>query len=1094
MSLPPSQQEILEGAGQLSIATFVSTLAFTSGTALGFYCAFFFLRSRAPLVYSPRSAVVPEEKRAPQSSGYTLLKSCLWVPEEELIRQCGQDAFAVIYYMRQMLIFFATLGGVAIVTLFPLHQTGGQNLLGLDSLTLANIGPAETKRLWAHLLISWIYGVSCMRVIRRLLQKATSLRHSFLLSEENRRSLDGYTLLIRDIPKHLRDPHKLFILMDRIQPGCVEDVVVSTPSRRLDRYASQKISVRNAIESEITAYLRNAAYRKPAKRRRSVSPVGSRLRFKKATREMEEVDNSGDLRGRTQFTLPHPATSSSMNFHGKREDTTHSPSGEIGAGTARRDFSADTNHGMDVDPSDKGHLELPNVEIDVEDGQHHFVDHVLSGNFQTSAHIPMSHDTMAGDGGSQDNVGPSTSSLNLPEPTPLAPKTAKRPIHRSYYFVGHQSDAIADNLIQLRKLIEKTERKRTKIVSNPTRQQGAAFIVFKDIFSPHVAALVNLDPRPSLMADRQTCVNPDDIIWENLDMEYGMRKARTMVATACIVGLTLAWASMMTVISSFATLDRAIQYLPFLKVFDDLDPATRGVVQGILPTLAVSLLFMLVPFIVRRLSHFAGHPTQSSIERTLLTFYHGFLVFNILLVITISGSLVTALKNIIDNPQRILSILATSIPTVSNFYVNYVMLLALNGPAGEVLQLSNLLLKPIMLRLFGSTPRSILGYSRPGFFLPGTTLASHSLIATIGLTYCTVAPLIVVFVVLYFGLYQVAYSYQMRYVYQHLAQTGGLYLNTLARQLFVGLYIHQLVLIGLFLLKKAYPQALIMLIMLNVTFLYHKHTRLYTTLMMAVPARAVVQMEAKLGATASSRSRTATATTTDHSDADAARRMSGWDKESSSDILDAAQAILMEKSRPIWDKTVALVGGIPTLIPTLGRNNPKDHADAADVEAGTKVPTDVVKTPRAPPADMFEPREEAHPPGKEVASDIPQASASGHPGHDFDDSDSDDEDSTADSNDPVGSHAEMPAANIKRKYLGPADYRERLSPPSARLAPCMIWVPHDMYEIANTAIAAEINEALGSKVRFVCDWAKLDSKGHIVVDLELACDHIRVET
>lgn len=119
------------------------------------------------------------------------------------------------------------------------------------------------------------------------------------------------------------------------------------------------------------------------------------------------------------------------------------------------------------------------------------------------------------------------------------------------------------------------------------------------------------------------------------------------------------------------------------------------------------------------LSLFAGHPTKSGIEGRLLIFYYVFLVFNILLVVTISGSLFTAIRNMLEYPQRILSILATSIPTVSSFFVNYVMLLALSGPSGEMLQLGTLIIKPLRLRFFGTTPRLVKKFSQGPIFHTG---------------------------------------------------------------------------------------------------------------------------------------------------------------------------------------------------------------------------------------------------------------------------------------------------------------------------------------------------------------------------------------
>ena len=106
--------------------------------------------------------------------------------------------------------------------------------------------------------------------------------------------------------------------------------------------------------------------------------------------------------------------------------------------------------------------------------------------------------------------------------------------------------------------------------------------------------------------------------------------------------------------------------------------------------------------------------------------------------------------------------LGKSIPTISSFFVNYVMLLALSGPASELLQIGQLVLKPLMLRFLTKTPREVLEKSQPPLFEIGRTLANHSFVATIGITYMSIAPLVTIFVAIYFGAWLLAYMYQMQ--------------------------------------------------------------------------------------------------------------------------------------------------------------------------------------------------------------------------------------------------------------------------------------------------------------------------------------------
>ncbi|KAI8587055.1 hypothetical protein BDZ88DRAFT_490780 [Geranomyces variabilis] len=989
---PPTQQEIISGAGQNSVATFLSALAFNSAVAVGFFGAFWILRARVPLVYTPRTFLLADNVRTRAQSGLALLHSCAFLDDDLLIRNSGQDAFAIVSYMRSMFRFFAVLVVIAVVTLIPLHATGGMNIKGLDMLTLANIAPSETKRLWAHLVVSWGYTIGCMRVIHTLLQRAATLRHSFLLSEEHRHSLNAYTLLIRDIPKHLREVNKLRVLFDRVQPGCVHGVVVGKRSRRMDRYAARRISARNAIEAEVTGYLAAINSGRAGTRKRSLETLrgaGRRVLVKVsadvvATREMED---KGDIEeqlvpsSNVDASLPPPA-----------------------------------NHTAPTDADVRSHTPNVVIKVDhpVETRREHFIESVENAL------------TVAPSAGSSSNT---------------SIRTPKRPTHRSLYFVGPESDSIASNLSTLRLTTAKLSRKLRRMRNTPTVHHGAAFIVFKDVFSPHVAALANIDSRPGVMDDRQPAVNPDDVIWENLDLSFRVRKGRKWIATAVAIGLTLAWASFMTILTSLATLDRAVQYAPWLKVLEDLSPAVRGFLQGVVPATLVSLVFMLVPFFFRALARFAGEATYSGIEQNLMNYYFAFLVFNILLVITISGSVITAAQEILDHPQRVLNILATSIPLVSTFFVTYVMLLALGGPSGELLQLGSLIIKPLALRFLAKTPRQIREWSKPNVFYPGTVFAQHSFVATLGLTYCTIAPVAIIFVAAYFGLYYVAYGYQMQYVYTHLTQTGGLYLHIAARQLFLGIYLHQLVLIGLFSLKQAFLQAVVMACALVFTAIYHRHTELYKPIMAAVAAKAVVQMEAKL---------------MHHGEDD-----QQWDRNASGTltrkIRDAGSSVL-GGAAPVWKKMTGAVKSckLDSSIETVDDTDEELRYYSQSADRG------IDEMSRAG-------GESGHGSAESVASDDTESEA----------------DSDYSSHDNLES-ASLPAENMTRRYLGPHDFNERLSPPSCRTATCTIWVPRDMRGCAETALAHEVQAALGDTACFTTQWARIGSDGRVKVDLENA--------
>ncbi|KAJ3272029.1 hypothetical protein HK104_004558 [Borealophlyctis nickersoniae] len=415
-----------------------------------------------------------------------------------------------------------------------------------------------------------------------------------------------------------------------------------------------------------------------------------------------------------------------------------------------------------------------------------------------------------------------------------------RPTKRKAFLFGEKQDAITAHLDKMKRLQKELDEGRRKIMDNPDSTDGSAFVVFSDLFAPHVAALANIHGTPGLFFDKQAGVDPDDIIWPNLDIEYVERKARGVAVLVVVAGLVISWGFITTFLSGVANLDSLAEIAPFLSFFTRLSPSVKGIIQGVLPTVLVAVLFSLLPAILRMLSTFAGVATKTGVERTLIGQYYAFLVFNVLIVVTISGSIVKVAEQISQNTSLIFSLLANSIPSVSNFYINYVLLLALTGPAGELLQLSPLIVKPLLLKFLAKTPRAIKLKSRPREFEAGVKLAGMSFIATLAMTYAVIAPMVTLIAVIYYGLWGIAYSYNFQYVYSDHKQTGGLFLHRAAKQLFVALYFHELIVISLFFMKKSWIQAGLMFLALLFTIGYHMHANIFDKLMGAVPAKAAI--------------------------------------------------------------------------------------------------------------------------------------------------------------------------------------------------------------------------------------------------------------
>ncbi|KAL8668501.1 MAG: hypothetical protein Q9224_007794, partial [Gallowayella concinna] len=200
----------------------------------------------------------------------------------------------------------------------------------------------------------------------------------------------------------------------------------------------------------------------------------------------------------------------------------------------------------------------------------------------------------------------------------------------------------------------------------------------------------------------------------------------------------------------------------------------------------------------------------------------------VFLVVTISGGLVSLFSSLAKNPGSIVTSLAENLPKASNYFFNYLLVQALSNSASSLLQVAALLGWFLLGPILDSTARAkwrrqtTLQFVRWGSFFPPFTN-----FAVIGIIYSVIAPLILAFMIIIFGLFWIVWRYNILYVYQFRHDTGGLLFPSAVNQLFVGLYVMELCLVGFFFIARneqgqvsCAPQAVIMLVALASTVLY----------------------------------------------------------------------------------------------------------------------------------------------------------------------------------------------------------------------------------------------------------------------------------
>ncbi|KAM0714549.1 hypothetical protein Q7P37_009845 [Cladosporium fusiforme] len=372
---------------------------------------------------------------------------------------------------------------------------------------------------------------------------------------------------------------------------------------------------------------------------------------------------------------------------------------------------------------------------------------------------------------------------------------------------------------------------------------GSAFVQFNRRVAAHLACQSVIHGAAHRMTPRMLDVDPEDVVWANLALDWRQRWVRACIGLAISASVIVLYAAPVALTSLLGNLDMLASRVDWLSWLLEWPDVVKSFVQGVLPPALLQLLLLLVPVIYRGLVHFQGAPTGTAREVRVQNWHFVFLFVQVFLVVSISGGLINFLSGAADNPKSVPAELARSLPRAANYFMSYVLIKALTGSAGALLQPYTLLVHAVS-PIVDISPRQIwqrqeklsrVEWAR--LFPPLTN------IAVIGIAFSVIAPLVVAFVSFAFTLYWLVHRYNVLYVYQYESDSGGRFFVAAINQLFAGLYVMEICLTGVFLLATGpddnsfcIPQGLAMVAVLALTVAYQSFlNRTYRSLMLYLP-------------------------------------------------------------------------------------------------------------------------------------------------------------------------------------------------------------------------------------------------------------------
>ncbi|KAI0815439.1 hypothetical protein GGR55DRAFT_346385 [Xylaria sp. FL0064] len=397
----------------------------------------------------------------------------------------------------------------------------------------------------------------------------------------------------------------------------------------------------------------------------------------------------------------------------------------------------------------------------------------------------------------------------------------KRPTHRlgPLGLVGKKVDTITWCRTELERLVPAVQRSQDEYRSGKYKKIGSVFVEFTNQADAESAYQVLAHHQALQMTPKYIGVTPGEVVWSALKVSWWQRVVRRFAVIAFISAMIIFWAipvAIVGVISNVSYLE-SIFFLSWIKLIPQV---VLGLVQGLLPSVLLSVLMSLVPIVMRLCAKLSGEPSLSRVELFTQNAYFAFQVIQVFLISTLTSAASAVGYQIFQHPEQVTSLLAENLPKASNFYISYFIVQGLGIAASLLSQAVGFVIFTLIYKFLSGTPRALYKkWANLSAISWGSVLPVYTNIAVISITYAGIAPLMLGFATIGISLFYLAWRYNIFFVTDTQIDTRGLIYPRALKQLFTGVYIAELSMIGIFGTSVAIGPLVLMVIFLIFTAL-----------------------------------------------------------------------------------------------------------------------------------------------------------------------------------------------------------------------------------------------------------------------------------
>lgn len=372
--------------------------------------------------------------------------------------------------------------------------------------------------------------------------------------------------------------------------------------------------------------------------------------------------------------------------------------------------------------------------------------------------------------------------LKNPDKLPSSRPTCRPSRHDHGHSRGEKVDAIEYLTGRIRNLEIKIKDVRGSIDKRNAMPYG--FASYERIEEAHGVAYAARRKHPH-GSTISLAPRPNDLIWNNLALSKKARGWKRFVNNLWVALLTLVWIAPNAMIAIFLSdLSNLGSVWPAFQTQLNAHPITWSAVQGIASPAILSLVYVVLPIIFRRLSIRAGDRTKTSREKHVTHKLYAFFVFNNLIVFSAFSAVWKFVANVIEarqgnegvweaiNQGEFFVKMMIALCSVSPFWVTWLLQRNL-GAATDLSQIINMIWIWFARTFMSPTPRQAIEWTAPPPFDYAMYYNYFLFYSTVALCFATLQPLVLPVTALYFTVDTWLKKYLLLYVFITKTESGG---------------------------------------------------------------------------------------------------------------------------------------------------------------------------------------------------------------------------------------------------------------------------------------------------------------------------------